>query len=702
MKILQDENKKATITAMILSGVVIFFVLLAIFFFVSSNKKGSNTSKKEEQKSGNNGYQITEEEKKRVEELANILRNNLPQIDGITSTIPLEAGISVKLFGKLQEVVEAGIIHTDSEKAFSNLLAGRCDIIFTNVFTDKQEREAAAKNIALKKETVGHEGIVFAVNIANPVETLTQEQLIGIYSGKIKNWKEVGGNDEEIVAFQNKENDIAQIFMKEFMGEEKLIDPKKEFLTTGTGKILETNATYDNSENAIGYMVYKYPASEYNQIKFIKVDGIEPTISKMTSKEYPLLADIYAIYNTAKESTKTVDELVEWLLTHEGQTVVANSGYVPTKIVEVSEKNIDKYYSLGTGKEQVELGNFYYTVNSQDYNVVGQDALVVGIQGLKNQELQNNINSFIRETTEELQGKENEYEKYLISKPNGIKEGIKVQTECKNGYLSVQVVLKYKVGSYEYIYDGRSKVYDLYSGQELSLSDLYYADVDFTPVLNEQIEKIIIDKIGEDETYIRSKRPFIGLTNNVLYGLETISFKKENPYFEESIEFKLDTYFENISIINEERDMKDIWEDNIKITKEVIEHEAETSSFKRGSAIKKETSGCVYNVFYMSTNYPETDEKINESMDNYTKDENIKQLLQKAVNSGSNLIVDENNKYQITIYTTVIGNKYAIMHVTANPEQERINLGTISISLENTKKVSQDDIQKWKQDNGIN
>ena len=127
--------------------------------------------------------------------------------------------------------------------------------------------------------------------------------------------------------------------------------------------------------------------------------------------------------------------------------------------------------------------------------------------------------------------------------------------------------------------------------------------MDFTPVLNEQIEKIIIDKIGEDETYISSKRPFIGLTNNVLYGLETISFKKENPYFEESIEFKLDTYFENISIINEERDMKDIWEDNIKITKEVIEHEAETSSFKRGSAIKKETSGCVYNVFYMSTNY---------------------------------------------------------------------------------------------------
>lgn len=702
MKITQDENKKAMITAMILSGVVVFFVILAIFFFVSSSKIGSNASKKGEQNSEGNGYQITEEEKKRVEELENILRNNLPQIDGITSTIPLEAGISVKLFGKSQEAVEAGIIHTDSERAFSNLLAGRCDVILTNVFTDKQEREAAAKNIALRKETVAYEGIVVAVNVANPVETLTQEQLIGIYSGKIKNWKEVGGNDEEIVAFQNKENDTAQIFMREFMGEEKLIDAQKEFLTTEAGEIVEKTATYDNSENAIGYMVYKYPANVYSEMKFIKIDGIEPTINKMESKEYPLLANIYAIYNTAKESTKTMDELVEWLLTYEGQISVANSGYVPTKTVEVSEKNVDKYYSLGTGKEQAELGNFYYTVNSQDYNVVGQDALVVGIQGLKNQELQDNINSFIRESTEDLQGKENEYEKYLISKPNGMKEGIKVQTECKNGYLSVQVLLKYKVGSHEYIYDGRSKVYDLYSGQELTLSDLYYADVDFTPVLNEQIEKIIIDKTGEDETYIRNKRPFMGITNNILYGLETISFTKENPYFEESIEFKLDTYFENISIINEERDMKDIWEDNIKITKTLVEHEEENTSMKRGSVIKKETSGCVYNVFYMNTEYPETDEKINSSMDNYANDANIKQLLQKAADSGSNLAVNENNKYQITIYTTIIGNKYAIMNVTANSKQERVSLGTIGINLEDAKRVSQDDIQKWKQDNGIN
>ena len=133
MKIVQNENKNAIIIATILSALVILAVILAIIFFVSSDKTGSISSKKGEQTTTNNGYQPTEEEKRRAEELANILRNNLPQMDGIVSTIPLEAGISVKLFTKSQESVEAGVIHTDAEKAFSNLLASRCDIIFTNV-----------------------------------------------------------------------------------------------------------------------------------------------------------------------------------------------------------------------------------------------------------------------------------------------------------------------------------------------------------------------------------------------------------------------------------------------------------------------------------------------------------------------------------------------------------------------------------------
>lgn len=701
----QNEERKATIIAISLIAVVIMSVILAIIFFISSDKT-ENKGKKNivgGQTINENYYEPTEEEKTRAAELTNILKGSLPQIDGIVDTIPLEAGISVKLFGKTQEIVEAGITHTDAEKAYSNLISGKADVIFTRSFTEKQEREAAAKNIDIKKETIAYDGIVFVVNANNPVDTLSQEQIKGIYSGEIKNWSEVGGNDVEIIAFQNKAEDTAQIFMENFMAGESLMEPAKEFLPMENSEIAEKTATYDNSENAIGYMIYKYPADMYEgneKIKFIKIDGIEATKKNMLSKEYPLRSDVYAIYNNNKATTKTSDELVEWLLTYEGQIAIASSGYIPIKNVRVTENKVDKYSSLGTGKEQADLESFYYTVIPQSYNVVGQDALVVGIQGLKNQDMQRNINSFIRESIENLQGKESEYEKYVILKPNCAKEGITVETECKNGYLSIQAVLTYRVGQYQYIYDGYSKVYDLYTGEELELSDLYYKDTEFVSILNEQIETIIVEKTGINDTYLRMKRPFMGITDKVLYGFDSISFTKENPYFEESVEFKLDTYFDNISVINEERDMEDIWEDNIVVSKSVIMHEGDETTLQRGKIAMKETGNCVYNLFYSKTNNLEVDEAINENIDKYAKDDSIRPLLQKAVNSGANLTLTQNSKYQITINVTVYGDKYAIMNITVNPKQNKVSLGTATMNLETGEKATKEEIQKWQEDNG--
>lgn len=632
-----------------------------------------------------------------------MLKNNLPQMDGIVSTIPLEAGISSTLFGKNQGTVESSIIHSDSEKAYSNLISGKCDIIFTSIFTDMQEREAAAKNIAVNKETVAYEGIVFIVNADNPVDTLSQEQIRDIYSGKIKNWSEVGGTDSEIITFQNNENDEAQLFMKNFMAGEELLEPKKELLPGEGSGIIETIAKYNNSENAIGYMIYKYPINMYGEnsnIKFIKIDGIDPTKQNMASGEYPLRHNIYAIYNNSRTSTKTSDELAEWLLTYDGQVAVEAAGYIPIKNIKTTESNIDKYIASGTGGEKEELGNFYYTVKEQDYNVVGQDALVVGIQGLKDTELQSKINTFIRESTENLRGKEIEYEKYITLKQNCIKEGIRVETECKNGYLSIKILLTYRVGINQYIYDGYSKVYNLYTGEEMDLSDLYYNGEDFVTILNKQIETIVEKKARTDATYLREKRSFVGITNNIIYGLETIAFKKENPYFEDSVEFKLDTYFSNISVINEERDMEDIWEDNIKISKQVVTHQGEGNNLHEGELSLKESNNCVYNLFYANTSNSEVNEYINENVEKYSKDSEIRQLLQNAVDSGSELI-PQNEKYQITIDVAVFGNEYVVMNIMANPKQNRVSLGTLTMNLTSGEKVPKEDLQKWKEDNGV-
>lgn len=702
----QNEDRKATIISIALISVVIMSVILAIFFFVTADNT-EKTAKKGDggnQAVNENYYKPTEEEKARTAELNNLLKTNLPQIDGTVDTIPLEAGISVKLFGKSQEMTEAGITHTDTKTAYNKLIAGKTDVIFAKTFDDAEQREAAAKNIDIKKETIAYEGIVFIVNANNPVDTLSQEQIKGIYSGEITNWSEVGGTDEEILVFQNKTSDGARVFIEKFMEGEEITNTAKEFLPMENSGIIEQIATFDNSENAIGYMVYKYPSDVYEingNIKFIKVDGIEANKKNIISKEYPFKVDIYSLYNNNKTATKMSDELVEWLLTYEGQEAIASSGYIPVKNVKTSEDNFIKYSAVGTGKEQEELGSFYYTVNPQSYNIVGQDAITVAIQGLKDQEMQKKINAFIREAIENLQGKENEYEKYIILKQNCIKEGISVQTECKNGYLSVKAMLTYKIGKYQYVYDGYSKIYDLYTGNELSLSDLYYKDTDFVSILNKQIETIIIEKTGNDEMYLREKRAFLGITDNIIYGLDTISFTKENPYFEESVEFNIDTYFDNISVINEERDMKDIWEENIQISKAVVIHEGDGNNLKRGKLLQKETGNCIYNLFYLETDNSEIDEKINKNIDKYASDNSIKSLLQKAANSGANFVPSSNDKYQITIDTTVYGNEYVVMNITANPKQSRINLGTSTLNLKTGDKATKEDIQKWQTDNGI-
>ena len=72
-------------------------------------------------------YTPTEAEIKRTNELANILKGNLPKMDGSTSTIPLEAGIIAKLFDISQENAEAGVVHSTTYGSFDNLLQGKCD-----------------------------------------------------------------------------------------------------------------------------------------------------------------------------------------------------------------------------------------------------------------------------------------------------------------------------------------------------------------------------------------------------------------------------------------------------------------------------------------------------------------------------------------------------------------------------------------------
>ena len=271
---------------------LIILVVLGVVFIIKRKSDYEGVTNDKNQTSDNKYYVISAEEEKRTTELETILKSNLPKMDGSTSTIPLEGGIIAKLFDVTQEVAEANVVHSTTYGSFDNLIKGNCDIIFSTPLSEKQYDNAKKANVELVEVPIVYEGFVFVVNAKNPVETLTQQQIKDIYSGKITNWKEVGGNDAEIVAYQRNETSGSQNYMKEFMKDSNLMEPKTSFLPASMVGLMDAVAYYDNAENAIGYSVYAYAADMYgngNEIKFIKVDGVEPTKATMASGEYPLL-----------------------------------------------------------------------------------------------------------------------------------------------------------------------------------------------------------------------------------------------------------------------------------------------------------------------------------------------------------------------------------------------------------------------------
>lgn len=676
-----DEKKQLKIkfsTAIIISLIFIIIICAIVYFAIFWRRDREVISAQLLAENDSIYYEPTEEEIAKAKELANLLRDNLPKMDGSTSTIPLEGGILASLFDISQEDAESGIVHSTTYGSFDNLMEDKCDIIFSTPLSQAQYDTAKSKNIELEVVPIVYEGFVFVVNASNPVDTLTQQQLKDIYSGKITNWKEVGGNDAEIVAYQRNETSGSQNYMTAFMGDTQLMDPVTDFIPASMVGLMDAIATYDNADNAIGYSVYAYAADMYgngNEIKFIKVDGVEPTKATMASKEYPLLNYNYAIYNKAKTDSTTVDELTEWILTYDGQVAMSNAGYIPIKNIKIEEATITPYTKKGTGEAKPSD----YTLDEIKY-IVYPDYILQNdkIIGLKDEDLQNKINEFIDDSTSELSSKKQQLDNYLdlLNSQNSeyefygydFKEDeespIVTEVECINGYLSVQVYLKYMYNVQDgtpYIYDGYSAIFDLYTGKRLELSDLYFKDTDFISNINQNI-KYYENHTPELKPERTFKRTFVAIPDDInMYSLTSIGFTKFNPYFAEGEIFYLDGYYQDgiNKIIYKARDMKDIWDSSIEVSKE------QNSFSFAGERLEKKQDNITYSIYNIDTNNDTVDSKINSYVQNYLETEATPEKVSRYMAENFDSEIDE---FIVDAYGVTHGNKVAEIDIMINME----------------------------------
>ncbi|WHT48987.1 substrate-binding domain-containing protein [Sporosarcina thermotolerans] len=220
------------------------------------------------------------------------IEDDLPIIDGATALYPIYAAFAQSVYPEKEyQPYDSEVMSNRTGAAYTNLINGDVDIIFALGPSSTQLNQAESAGKELKLTPIGKEAFVFFVNSKNPVKSLTEDEIKGIYAGKITNWKDVGGKDEEIRAFQRPENSGSQTALQSFMGLTPIMKPPTEDVMSLMGTIIGEVSDYKNHKNAIGYTFRYYSTQmvENNKIRLLSVNGVEPTVETIRSVNIRLL-----------------------------------------------------------------------------------------------------------------------------------------------------------------------------------------------------------------------------------------------------------------------------------------------------------------------------------------------------------------------------------------------------------------------------
>lgn len=257
------------------------------------------------------------------------LEGKLPRIDGAAALFPVYSAFINETYPDTVELWD-GVFEYNNTVPGYEVLADKMTDIFIGVYPSQEQiAYAESQGTTFVFTPIGKEAFVFFVSKDNPVDSLTTEQIQGIYSGEITNWSEVGGNDEEIVAFQRNEGSGSQSMLERFMGEKEIMEAPTELINDLMVGIIEEVSNYKNKSNSMGFSFRYYVEGiiQNPDIKVISIDGIAPTVENIKSEKYPVITPIYAV--TYEEQTnENVEKLLQWILSEEGQEIIEKTGYV--------------------------------------------------------------------------------------------------------------------------------------------------------------------------------------------------------------------------------------------------------------------------------------------------------------------------------------------------------------------------------------
>lgn len=194
------------------------------------------------------------------------LSENLPQIDCATAFYPIAAAFveatypSNQNYDPFGENPKSVLQVNKTPLAYENLILRKVDIIFALAPSSEQLRYAKEQGVELVLTPIGKEGFVFFVNAKNPVESLTLDEIRQIYSGELTHWQILGGNNQNIKAFQRDENSGSQTALQHLMKGYPIMTPPLEDRLQEMENMIQTTARYQNVDSALGFSFRFFPA----------------------------------------------------------------------------------------------------------------------------------------------------------------------------------------------------------------------------------------------------------------------------------------------------------------------------------------------------------------------------------------------------------------------------------------------------------
>lgn len=275
-----------------------------------------------------------------------------------------------------QEAVHAALLerikHSGTHQALVAVIEGEADVaVAARGLSPDEQALAREKGVEIRTVPVALDAFVFLVNKENPLKDMTVEQIRGIYTGKIAEWKEIGGPEGAINPYQRERNSGSQDTMEKLVmeGREMVEHRPSEMALSMVGPF---NAIR-HDRRGLGYTFRYYDTymTHMPEVEMVAVNGVAPAPENIANRTYPFVTDVVLAWRADMPEDAPGAKLREWFLSEEGQAVVAESGYVPVGLhmvsredaIEIARESIEGHFKYDETREiQAELKDGQYIV----------------------------------------------------------------------------------------------------------------------------------------------------------------------------------------------------------------------------------------------------------------------------------------------------------------------------------------------------